>query len=83
MRSADRDSQDKNLVGSLDQFAKMACSCDLILTHVYPTTRNGCCKERGSIYLKEKEKFFGCQSMRCHGIQQTSHKLRSYYQHQE
>ncbi len=39
VRSADRDSQDKNLVGSLDRFAKTAGSRDLvdsILTHVYP-----------------------------------------------
>ena len=36
--SADCDSQDKSLVGSLDWFAKMAGSVDsvdLILTHVY------------------------------------------------
>ncbi len=39
VRSADRVSQDKNLVGSLDWFAKMAGSRDLvesILIHVYP-----------------------------------------------
>ncbi len=39
MRSADRDSQDKNLVGSLDRFAQRAGfhdSVDSILTHVYP-----------------------------------------------
>ncbi len=39
VRSADRDSQDKNLVGSLVRFAKTAGSRDLfdsILTHVYP-----------------------------------------------
>ncbi len=39
MRSADRDSQDKNLVGSLDRFAKTTGSrdsADTILTHVYP-----------------------------------------------
>ncbi len=37
--SADRELQDKNLVGSLDRFAQMAGSrgsVDLILTHVYP-----------------------------------------------
>ncbi len=36
---ADRESQDKNLVASLDRFAKTAGSRDLvgsILTHVYP-----------------------------------------------
>ena len=35
----DRESQDKNLAGSLDQFAKTAGShdsVDSILTHVYP-----------------------------------------------
>ena len=32
--SADRDSQDKNLVGSLDRLAKMPGSHDSILTHV-------------------------------------------------
>ncbi len=39
VRSAGRDSQDNNLVGSLDRFAKTAGSRDsvnLILTHVYP-----------------------------------------------
>ena len=39
MRSADCDSQDNNLVGLLDGFARMAGShdsVDLILTHVYP-----------------------------------------------
>ncbi len=39
MKGADSDSQDKNLVASLDQFAKMASlrdSDDSILTHVYP-----------------------------------------------
>ncbi len=40
VRSADRDSQDKDLVGSLlDRFAKTAGSrdsVDSILTHVYP-----------------------------------------------
>ncbi len=39
MRSADRDSQDKNLVGSLDRFAKTTGSrdsADTILTPVYP-----------------------------------------------
>ncbi len=39
VRSADRDSQDKNLVVSLGQFAKTADSRDAvnsILTHVYP-----------------------------------------------
>ena len=39
MRSADRDSQDKNFVGSLDRFAKTAGSrdaIDSILTHVIP-----------------------------------------------
>ncbi len=37
--SADRDSQDKNLVSSLDRFAKTAGlrdSVDSVLTHVYP-----------------------------------------------
>ncbi len=37
--SADRDSQDKNLVGSLNRFAKTAVSrnwVDSIFTHVYP-----------------------------------------------
>ena len=36
---ADRDSQDKNLIGSLDRFAKIAGSrdsVDSIFTHVYP-----------------------------------------------
>ncbi len=39
VRSAERDSQDKNLVGLLDRFAKTADSrdsVDSILTHVYP-----------------------------------------------
>ncbi len=39
MRCTDRELQDNNLVGSLDQFAKTADSrdsVDLILTHVYP-----------------------------------------------
>ncbi len=39
VRSADHDSQDKNLVGSLDRFAKTAGShdsVDSILIHVYP-----------------------------------------------
>ncbi len=39
MRSADRDSQDKNLVGSIDRFAKTSGSrdsADSILTHLYP-----------------------------------------------
>ena len=40
MRSVDRDSQDKNLVGSLDRFAKTADSRDsddsILITHVYP-----------------------------------------------
>ncbi len=35
MKSADRDSQDKNLVGSLDRFTKTAGSRDSILTYVY------------------------------------------------
>ncbi len=38
MRCADSESQDKNLIGLLDRFAKMADSCDLvdsIITHVY------------------------------------------------
>ena len=35
MKSADRDLQDKNLVGSLDRFAKAAGLRDSILTHVY------------------------------------------------
>ncbi len=38
-RSTDRESQDKNFVGLLDQFAKTAGSRDsfkAILTHVYP-----------------------------------------------
>ncbi len=38
-RIADRESQDKNLVGSLDRFAKTAGSrdsVDSIFTHVYP-----------------------------------------------
>ena len=34
VRCADRESQDKNLVGSLDRFAKTAGSS--ILTHVHP-----------------------------------------------
>ncbi len=39
VKSADRDSQDENLVGSLDRFAKMADShnsVDSIVTPVYP-----------------------------------------------
>ena len=39
VRSAHSDSQDKNLVGLLDRFAKMAGfrdSVDSILTHVHP-----------------------------------------------
>ncbi len=39
VKSADRDSQDKNLVGLLDRFAKTVHSCDSvnsILTHVCP-----------------------------------------------
>ncbi len=36
VRSADRDSQDKNLVGLLDRIAKTAGLRDSILTHVYP-----------------------------------------------
>ncbi len=39
VRSADRDLQGKNLVGSLDRFAKTnnsRDSVDLTLTHVYP-----------------------------------------------
>ena len=38
-RSADRESQDKNFVGLVNQFAKTSCSCnsvDSIFTHVYP-----------------------------------------------
>ncbi len=39
VRSADCDSQNKNLVGSLDRFAKKVGSrdsVDSLLTHVYP-----------------------------------------------
>ncbi len=34
--NADRESQDKNFVGSLDRFAKTAGLRDSIFTHVYP-----------------------------------------------